>query len=88
MEIIISMLITNYQLNDYLPINDNLFNDMINVLKTEKLECFDYVLDLIKIFGKRLYLDNSNEEGNSSENDNSSSDYTVSSSGFISAKEV
>ena len=50
-EIIISMLITNYQLNDYLPINDNLFNDMINVLKTDKSNA---LIDLPNnyIFGK------------------------------------
>lgn len=35
-ELIISELILNYQLDDYLPINDNLFLDMLNTLQSKK----------------------------------------------------
>lgn len=35
-ETIISDMITNYQLKDYLPINDNLFNDMIKIIDSKK----------------------------------------------------
>lgn len=35
-EVIISELIVNYQMEDYLPITDTLFNEMLNILKNRK----------------------------------------------------
>lgn len=50
-EVLIGELIADIQLNDYLPLNDSLFNDMLNVIKSSKTNA---LIDLPNnyVFGK------------------------------------